>query len=173
MSEIKEEVIALSQVLGEDGQPLPQPESILTTTSGATPIAESKELTVEEMLKSEEYQLRAYGLAMQMFDILGSKTHTLERIVVKTKTQPMAIFQKLKLLEMFGYCLITRGDSSDPKQRNETVFQLAISMQDKIKALKEIIKKQETELASLKSTLLAWEANSPKPSFSSTVVNPE
>ncbi len=177
-----EQSVDFIQVLDENGNPLKQPDSTLTTTSSEQiPVAkdmkeivEEKAVSVEEFMSSKENQDKAFQLALQMFDIMGSKAFTLDKAVKKMGMEKVVTFQKLKLLEMFGYCLISKGDPMESRERNETMFRLTVALEHKITALKAVIKVKQEEIDSLNTMLKVWEANKPKVDpFSSAMTNVE
>ncbi len=159
------------QVLDENGQAPKQVDSVLTTSGpDEIPVAkdmqeivEKKDVDIKEFMANKENQDKAFDLAMQCFEFFGGKAFTLDRAVLKTKTEPAAMFQKLKLLEMFGYCVITKGDQMDPGQRGKTYFRLTVTMEHKIETLKEVIRLKKEEIATLENTLKIWIANYNKP----------
>jgi hypothetical protein len=160
------------QVLDENGNPQAQPETTLTVSSSevvervledqgvkdVTVVGPELSLTAEErmakmkqeeqdFLNNEEHKKLAYELAIDFEKYLGNKKwFTLEKAVKKVGLKPEVTFQKLKLLQLFGYCVLKKGDGTDAKQRGEIVFKLAVTTDHKIEANRQIIASLQSEI---------------------------
>lgn len=94
---------------------------------------------VEDYKANKEYQDRAYNLALAFHDIMGDRWFTLDRASRKTKEKEIVVFQKLKLLELFGHCTIKRGDDNNKDQRGKPVFKVYVTKERELQAVDELI----------------------------------
>lgn len=101
----------------------------------------------EEFLNNPQYQQNAFILALEYNKIMGDKWFTLEKASKKTGLKLEPTFQKLKLLQMFGHCIMDKGDSMKSDERNEVVFRITITPQQKIDSYKHVIEGHLAEIA--------------------------
>lgn len=120
-------------------------------------MTEEKQLTLEDLKKEQETFLanednkkRAFTLAVQMEEILGKKWSTLDRIALKTGNTKEECFQKIKLLELFGYAFVDKGDGEKTRERGQWVFKVAVAKEEKIKAIDKMIESYYEEIDKLK-----------------------
>lgn len=112
-------------------------------------ILEDNKKELEEFKNNEDNKKAAVVLLKDFYSIMGDKWFTLRRAAAKTNMTEMLTFQKLKLLEMFGYCVLKKGDVSDDKQRGQITFKLIFDKSDELKALNDVIKQVTIELENL------------------------
>lgn len=115
---------------------------------------EARKKEVEDFVANEDNRKKAWELALDMQRYMGNKWFTLEKAVKKTGMKPEVTFQKIKLLELFGYATIDKGDPMNTKERGRAVFHLTIDPQQKIDALEHVIITYQNEIDKAKLQIL-------------------
>jgi hypothetical protein len=111
-------------------------------------IAEQKKLQeeVEAFKANTENQVRARELAKQILAINGQKWFSLRNFAKKVKEPEIQLFQKLKLLELFGLVVSKKWRSSTKFNRGERVFRITIDNGQQIKAHEDEIRELENSI---------------------------
>lgn len=119
-----------------------------------------REMTAEEKAKEEEKlreeveafkanpenQIKARDLAKQILAINGQKWFSLRNFAKKVKEPELQLFQKLKLLELFGLLVSKVWRSSTKFHRGERVFRVVIDNGQQIQAHLDEIKEMENSI---------------------------
>lgn len=111
-------------------------------------IQEHNRLEVERFKADPENKEKAFNLAVHIEAIVGTKWFTLPKLVKKTGEKPEALFQKLKLLELFDYCVIDKGDVLS-KERGMWVFNITLNPDDKVAAIQRVINTHKKDIENL------------------------
>jgi hypothetical protein len=151
--------------LDESGNDPNQTDSVLTTTSNGIPVLQSMEeiqeqnrIEVEKFKEDPENKKKAFDLAIAIEGLMGNKWFTLPKLVKKTKNKPETLFQKLKLLELFDYCVIDKGDVLS-KERGMWVFKITVDINNKISAIQRVINTHKKEIEDLELKIRIIQAN--------------
>lgn len=112
-------------------------------------ILEQRKKEVEDFKADKSNQDKAYNLALAYKDILGTGWFTLSRASRKTKEAEMVVFQKLKLLQLFGHCTMKKGDPGNIDHKGKVVFKVHIGLEQELNALEDYIAQVRNELTQL------------------------
>lgn len=113
---------------------------------------EKKETLNEEItafIGDEKNKQQAWVLAIDFERYVGQRWFTLDRVSMKTKLSNEVCFQKLKLLELFGYVVLDKGQGEKSKERGQWVFRITLTSQQKIEALQKVIETYREEIDKL------------------------
>lgn len=120
-------------------------------------IQEQNRLEVEKFKEDPENKKKAFDLAVSIEGLMGTKWFTLPKLVKKTGDKPEVLFQKLKLLELFDYCVIDKGEALS-KERGMWVFNITIDPRDKIAAIQRVIDTHKQDIKDLELKIKIIEA---------------
>lgn len=100
-----------------------------------------KEITEEEFMNNEENKAGALSLAVEIINLLGeSKWFTVPQLMQKSGMDRMQTVMKLQMLKQYKHAAYRVGDENDKrKYKGEPLWCVAITEEDKIKALDQII----------------------------------
>jgi len=102
---------------------------------------------VEAFKANPDNQRKAMELAKQILEINGQRWFSLKKFSKKVQEPEIQLFQKLKLLELFGLIIskVARGSASGFR-RGERIFQIAISKEQHVAAHEAEIRELENSI---------------------------
>lgn len=114
-----------------------------------------------DFVADDKNKQQAWALAIDIERSIGQKWSTLDRVATKVKLTNEATFQKLKLLEMFGYVVIDKGKGERSRERGQWVFRITLTSNQKIEALQKVIATYREEIDKLELQIKILSASEP------------
>lgn len=116
-------------------------------------ITSQEEKTINEFLADPENRKGALHFASFMEESVGRKWFTIEQLMKKSGMDKMQALQKLQMCKAFGVVQLRIGYWRDKREQlREPLWKVTISTEDKIHAIKTIIKYYQDSLQDAEMT---------------------